>query len=59
MDEINSRYATDSDDEEVEGGAIKQKKPVRNSIAHVKGYCAKHSCSYKDAIQKAKATYKR
>ena len=28
-------------------------------IKHVKAYQAKHGCSYKEALQKAKATYKK
>jgi hypothetical protein len=28
-------------------------------ISHVKNYQAKHGCSYKEALQKSKATYKK
>ena len=28
-------------------------------ISHVKAYQAKHKCSYKEALQKSKATYKK
>jgi hypothetical protein len=38
-------------------GKAKNKKPQSAWLTHVKAYQKKHGCSYREAMQKGKATY--
>lgn len=59
-----SRLAYDDTKQEMQKGKRKLKKAVKGKktggwIAHVKAYAKKHGVSYKVAMTKAKATYKK
>jgi hypothetical protein len=40
-------------------GGAKRSAPASGWIAHVKAYAKQHGCSYKDAMSRARATYKK